>query len=50
MRKLFLFLALLLSSACGPTPLQVSLSPQRALVGEEVTATPLYTFPIPRHS
>jgi subtilisin len=39
MRKLFLFLALLFSSACGPTPLQVSLSPQRALVGEEVTAT-----------
>ena len=39
MRKLWLFLALLFLSACGPTPLQVSLSPQRALVGEEVTAT-----------
>ncbi len=39
MRKFFLVLALLFPSACAPAPLQVSLSPQRALVGEEVTAT-----------
>ncbi len=37
MRKLFWTFLLLV--ACAPGPLQVELSPKRALVGEEVTAT-----------